>query len=298
MKGNQNMRINFRKIGVGLFATILTPLMLASGVFAWGPENRPSYKMNAPADHAVFNSITDNPAVGNEFDFVRVAEKGTGDEYVSDLEIEAGKQYEVYIYYHNDASETYNDRDHNYVGAARETRLSSSFPEKLAKGEKGTITGRITSTTTNPTAVWDEAYITAKQPVTLHYVEGSAKIYNKWPTNGSVLSTQLFSSEGTYIGLNKLDGLIPGCDRFSGSVVYTIQAVIDGTEDKPVTPDPTPEQPGQPEKPEIPAELPTTGPLEIILAVVVIAMILAGILYWNKTRKTVKKVSKRAKGRK
>lgn len=307
------MKNSFKGIGISVVAAILAPLLLAQGVWAWGPE-RPTYTMNQPADHAVFNSITDNPVVGDERDFVRIVEKGTKNEYVSELNIEAGKQYEVYIYYHNDASATYNDREHNYIGGARETKMSSSFPFELAKGEVGMITGRISSTTTNPEAVWDEAYIIANQAITLHYIEGSAKIYNNWPVSGTVLSTRLFSSEGTYIGLVELDGVIPGCDAYSGAVTYTIQAVAkdvpepEDPEDPegPVVPDPTEPTPDPiptpddptPVDPEVPSELPTTGPLEITLAVVVVVIIVAGVLYWRKTQKAVKKVTTRAKGKK
>ena len=41
--------------------------------------------------------------------------------------------------------------------------------------------------------------------------------------NGSVLSESLFSEEGTFLGLNELNGVILGCDEYSGSIVYTIQ---------------------------------------------------------------------------
>lgn len=143
----------------------------------------------------MFNSIIDNAAVGDERDFVRIEEKGSGRDYSSEIILEAGKQYEVYIYYHNDASETYNDQAHDLVGVARDVRLSSDFPKRLAANERQAVTGRITSTTTNPEAVWDEAYVTAKEAMTLHYVTGSAKIYNQWASNGSTLSINLFSPE-------------------------------------------------------------------------------------------------------
>lgn len=88
--------------------SLIAPLVLTSATFAWGPE-RPTYTNEHPADHAVFNSITNNAAVGDERDFVRIEEKNSGRPYTSAIEVEAGKQYEVYIYYHNDASKTYND---------------------------------------------------------------------------------------------------------------------------------------------------------------------------------------------
>lgn len=188
----------------------------------WGPE-RPTYTNEKPADHATFNSITDNAAVGDERDFVRIEEKSSGRPYSSDVTIEAGRQYEVYIYYHNNASSTYNDEAHDYAGVARDVRLAASFPSELSAGETGIVSATISASNTDPVAVWDGAYITAKEDVTLSYVEGTAKIYNDWDVNGSVLSTNLFSDEGTFLGLNELNGIVLGCDEYSGAVVYTIQ---------------------------------------------------------------------------
>lgn len=288
------MKINLKRSGllVAILAMLALPLGGASTVLAWGPE-RPTYKMDAPADHATFNSITDNSLMGDERDFVRIVEKGTENEYSSDLTIEPGKQYQVYIYYHNDASETLNTMAHQQVGVAKEVRMISDFPDKLAKNERGAVIGKITSTSTSPEAVWDEAYITAKEALTLHYVEGSAKIYNYWHQDGKLLSTKLFSPDGTYIGTSEMNGIVFGCDRFSGSVRYTIQAVADptATPDEPTTPD-------TPVEPELPKELPKTGPVEIILAIVILGAIIAAIVYWYKTHKKVKKTTKKARGRK
>lgn len=188
----------------------------------WGPE-RPIYTNERPAAFAVFNSIVDNALVGDERNFVRIEEKSSGRPYSSNIEIEAGKQYEVYIYYHNDASESYNGKEHKYAGVARNVRLSTMFPTVLSAGERGAVTGKIMSDNTVPAAVWDAAHITAKQDMTLHYVSGSAKIYNQWDANGSVLAMAFFSPRGVLIGLNELNGVILGGSKYSGQVVYTIQ---------------------------------------------------------------------------
>ena len=277
-------------LALGL-AAALTAVLPLTGVSAWGPE-RPTYTNEQPADHATFNSITNNAAVGDERDFVRIEEKSSGRPYSSDITIEPGKQYEVYIYYHNDASMTYNGAEHDYVGVARDVRLLSNFPDELSAGERGVVNGIISSSNAEPEMVWDEAYITASEDMTLHYVEGSAKIYNDWGVNGSVLSINLFSDEGTFLGLNELNGVILGCDEYSGQVVYTIQTYA--VEDN------TPVEPGEPVEPtpEVPEELPNTGPFEIGLAIVIVVALAAAIAYWVHTRKAVKHVTKRAKGKK
>lgn len=124
---------NLRMGVTGMIAAVLcVPMVLGQAVQAWGPE-RPTYTNENPAEHAVFNSITNNAAVGDERDFVRIEEKNSGRPYSSEIILEAGKQYEVYIYYHNDASETYNDEAHKFAGVARDVRLSSGFPHSLEK---------------------------------------------------------------------------------------------------------------------------------------------------------------------
>lgn len=196
-------------------------------VLAWGPE-RPTYTMKEPADHAVFNSITDNAAIGDEREFVRIAEVRTDNKknkYTTNLEIEAGKDYEVYIYFHNDASATLNDKEHDYKGVAMNTRFSTDFPSKLGAMETGEVYGAFSSTSTDPKKVWDTAKITAKEDMTLHYVTGSAKIHNGWNANGSIISTKMFSNEGTFIGMNELNGMIFGCDEFSGHITYKIRTM-------------------------------------------------------------------------
>lgn len=289
---------NLGKIGASLAVALAT--VISPSALAWGPE-RPTYTNEHPADHAVFNSITNNAAVGNERDFVRIAEKGNGSAYVSELTIEPGKQYEVYIYYHNDASETYNDATHNYIGVARDTRLSSIFPASLKAGERGQVDGTISSSTTNPAKVWDEAYITAKEALTLHYVTGSAKLYNRNNSGTNLAAERLFSQEGVLLGLSELNGIILGCAQFSGHIVYTIQT--EAVDTPTPTPDPEPEPEPEPEpdpqpEPEIPEELPTTGPAEVALAIVLIVVIVAGLAYWYFSSKRVKKMATKAKGRK
>lgn len=207
-------------------------LMVAGGIAAndmasaWGPE-RDTYTNANPAPQAVFNSITDNAAVQDERDFVRIVEvrnDGKKNEYVNELSIRGGYDYEVYIYYHNDASASYNTVEENYKGVARNVKVSAAFPESLGAGERGQVDAIISADRTLIPKVWDEAYITAEEKVTLTYVEGSAKIFNGGEANGSLLTTDLFSAEGTLLGYNTLNGVVYGCDEYSGHIVYKIHA--------------------------------------------------------------------------
>jgi len=214
-----------------IFVSALTLAMLGGAAVggsasAWGPE-RDTYTNANPAPQAVFNSITDNAAVGDERDFVRIVEvheDGTKDAYVNDLTIKGGHDYEVYIYYHNDASASYNTAEENYKGVARNVKVSAAFPESLKAGERGQVDAIISADRTLAPKVWDEAYITAEENVTLAYITDSAKLLNGGEANGSLLTTDLFSAEGTLLGYNVLNGVVYGCDEYSGHIVFRIRA--------------------------------------------------------------------------
>lgn len=123
-------------------ATMILSQAVAPAAMAWGPE-RQTYTMNTPASKATFNSITDNAAVGDERDFVRIVEKGTNGTYTSDLTIEAEKEYEVFIYFHNDASTTYNDPAHNYVGWRRIRGCRRRSRRAWRRGKSGRFSGEL-----------------------------------------------------------------------------------------------------------------------------------------------------------
>ena len=234
MKNNTKLKLlSLSAASIGLS---LATFMSAS---AWGPE-RTTFTMEKPASYPVFNSITDNPTIGDERDFVRVGEiNAEVTDLKNEVEIVPGRQYLVYVYFHNNASATLNDSAHNHSGVAVRTRMASTFSTVLTPTERGTVSATITADNTKPLSVWDEAYMTTKtDKVLLHYVAGSAKIYNDWKANNSVVPSSLFTEEGTLIGLNALNGIIPGCEEYHGVVSYVLQAEeLGGSIDKAVSKD-------------------------------------------------------------
>lgn len=225
---NKIKKIFSSKLMVLLASTFFGGMVLVSSSFAWGPE-RPTYTNDSPASYATFNSITDNAAVGDERNFVRVGEVGSSDPYTDTIEVEPGKEYEVYIYYHNNAASNTNSTGY---GMATNTKVASAYPTILNVNEQGMVSGVISWSYVNPSddsintgTVWDEAYLTTKTSgVVLRYKTGSAIIHNAGAANGSVLPTNLFTEEGTPIGYNKLAGTIPGCAEYSGYITYTLVA--------------------------------------------------------------------------
>ena len=235
-----NFRLKLKKIKIPALATIaviIATVVVATGfstTSAWGPE-RPTYTNKKPADYATFNSITDNAAVGDERNFVRIREAGTSNNYVDELEVIPGHEYEVYIYYHNDAA---SDTNASGVGVATNTRMSSAYPTVVNSNERGMVSGIISWSYVTPSdpndaktgTVWDEAYVTSKtNGVVLRYKTGTATIHNGGAANGRVLPTALFTTEGTPLGYNKLTGTLPGCAEYSGYVSYILVAENPGS---------------------------------------------------------------------
>ncbi len=240
MKHSINHKSRLGVFGVlGAVATIGASLLGLTSVSAWGPE-RSTFTMQDPATYPTFNSITDNPTIGDERDFVRIGEINADvTDLKNEVEVVPGRQYLVYVYFHNNASSTFNDSAHNHSGVAVQTRMSTSFSTVLTPSSKGKVTATITASNSNPTSVWDEAYFTTTtEKVLMHYVSGSAKIYNDWGANGSVMPSSLFTEEGTLLGLNTLNGVIPGCEEYHGVVSYVLQAEeLGGSIDKTVSKD-------------------------------------------------------------
>ena len=212
-----------RRLTVAGFAALMLAVLAPVVAFAGGPT-RDTYTMKEPADHVTFNSITDNPTLGDERNFVRVAEAGANGVFSDEVKIVPGKEYEVYIGYHNNAASSLNASG---VGMAMDARISSQFPSTVSASNKGKVSAIISATNATPKEVWDEAYFTtdSKADVILRYVEDSATIYNGGALNGTKLGGEyLFSEKGIYIGYNKLSGKLPGCAEYSGHIIYRVRA--------------------------------------------------------------------------
>ena len=203
-------------LGVAIIATLIAGVALSGSAFAHAAEN--------PADYVTFNSITNNPTVGDERNFVRIRQAGTGN-FVDEINIVPGQEYEVYIYYHNNAKSSLNSRENSFRGIALDAKLNTIVPSKLGKGQKGFVRAEISARNSRPQKVWDEAVIhSPSQNVVLRYVQGSAKITTKGAVNGQNLSGENLFGAGTNLGYDSLNGILPGCDQYSGVITYRFKA--------------------------------------------------------------------------
>ena len=198
--------------------------VLAEGEDSWGPTDRETFTWQTPSTYVTFNSITDNPTLGDERNFVRVREAGTGT-YGDSVDIEVGKTYEVYIYVHNNSSANLNSSGE---GLAQNVTLSTILPEKIENGQSGIVKATISASNATPQSVWDTAYLTNKSGKTVYmrYVYDSAVITNAGSASGSILDADsLFSENGAFLAYSSnYWGVIPGCNEYAGYVTYQVVA--------------------------------------------------------------------------
>lgn len=258
------MKIKFKKPRArkfGKFSLLLIPLFVTSislsvnlpsnqanaeDIDSWGPQNRATFSWEDPSDYVTFNSIIDNPLLGDERNFVRIRKAGSTEASKDNINLEIGQQYEVSIWFHNDAKAKLNKSENNYVGLSTNTRVLVDQPAVVHAGNNAVIKGTISSNNANPQAVWDMAFAYSDTTVALNYVPNSATIHLDTPgtydaarggwfdaegfqtVNGEVLDADaLFGFDG-YGGAklaywNDSWGTVPACNEYLGYVTYLIQ---------------------------------------------------------------------------
>lgn len=202
-------------------AIVAAAVLVPAALFAWGPD-RPTFTMEHPASYVTFNSITNNAQHGDERNFVQIKDASASDStYAEDVNLQPGKDYEVFVFYHNNAASNLNDAAHNYQGVAKDAFMRVQMPATVNAGEKARITGFVGASNANPAQVWDEAYGSASGNYALRYVPGSATIHSNGAVNGKTLPDNLYTT-GTPLGYDALDGTLPGCNQYAGYVTFKI----------------------------------------------------------------------------
>lgn len=187
-------------------------------IMAWGPE-RPTYTTQNPAPHVTFNSITNNPAHGDERNFVQVkAADAPNSAYAEQVNLEAGKEYDVYIYYHNNAKTSLNASG---AGIAQDAYVRAALPAVVDGSAE--VVGHVGAANAQPKDVFDEATFKSDGQVALRYVPGSATIQSFGAVDGKKLPDSVVTT-GAPLGYDALDGKLPGCEEFAGYVTLRVKA--------------------------------------------------------------------------
>lgn len=206
----------------GIMAVLAGAVLVPATLLAWGPD-RPTYTMDDPAPHVAFNSMTDNPKHGDERNFVQVRNLTDNGKFGENVTLTPGKEYEVSVYYHNNAASNLNSAERGYKGIALNTRMKVQMPATVKSGQQARFDASITADNATPGKVWDEAYgkNTSNGVVALRYVPNSAKVTSNGAVHGKTIDlNSLASGNGALLGYDKLDGKIPGCFEYAGYVTY------------------------------------------------------------------------------
>ncbi|PKM60701.1 MAG: hypothetical protein CVU99_06665 [Firmicutes bacterium HGW-Firmicutes-4] len=180
----------------------------------WGPE-RSTYTVTKPADHVTFNSITDNPNIGDERNFVGIRESGTNEKWTDNMVVEKGKTYRVRMYVHNNAATNLNLVAEN---------VTAKINLPTITGTEIAVSGYLNSSNAMPEEIYDGAVFTSDEDFNLAYASGSLKYENNgFGEGGTSLSESIFTSEGTKLGYETLDGKIPGCIEYAGYVSFEVK---------------------------------------------------------------------------
>lgn len=190
-------------------AVVAIPAMLN----AWGPT-RQTFTIEKPATYVEFNSITNNPNIGDERNFVGIREKGTTGLWQDKVKAQPGKEYVVRMYVHNNAAENLNLM-------ARDVNAMFYLPNTSAKSHQ--VNGFLRSSNAKTKEIYDHATFTGDENFKIAYVDGSIKYYNNANGNGFNIPDSLFTSAGAKLGYKKMDGNIPGCFQYAGYLTFTVR---------------------------------------------------------------------------
>ena len=196
-----------------ILAVTLATVTVAT-TLAWGPS-RDTYTVEKPADHVVFNSITNNPVDGDERNFSRAKD---GTTWTDNVKVQPGREYKVRLVVHNNAADNLNLK-------AKNTRASASVP--TTTGKSVSISNFVSADNAQPQRVWDDVSFTSDRNFNLVYVPGSARIYNNGYAaggSGKALPDSIVTSAGAVLGYKEAgDGIIPGCFKYLSYVEYTVK---------------------------------------------------------------------------
>jgi hypothetical protein len=187
-------------------AMVAAAVIIPAVVFAWGP-NRETFTIDNPSDHVQFNSITNNPNIGDERNFVGIREVGSSNVWHDNMNVQDGKEYFVRMYVHNNAASSLNLVAEN---------VTAKFNLPTTTGKSVQVNGFLSASNVGAdkngnagayAEVYDHATFNSDKNFNLAYVGGSLKYENNvFGPNGTALPETIFTSAGAKLGYDKLDG--------------------------------------------------------------------------------------------
>lgn len=205
-----------------LSAVFVAAIVVPATLMAWGPE-RPTFTIEHPADRITFNSITNNPNIGDERNFVGIREFGTNNLWDDEMNVQEGKSYTVRMYVHNNAATSLNLVAQN---------VTAKFNLPTTTGKSIQVNGFLSASNATPQEVYDHARFVSDKDFNLAYQPGTLKFENNaFGAAGTPISESVFTSAGAKLGYDKLDGKIPGCFQYAGYLSFVVKPQFGGQSD-------------------------------------------------------------------
>jgi hypothetical protein len=161
----------------------------------------PSGQCIAP-DHVVFDSIANDPAVGNEAYFMRAKVLGSPGSMQGRVNVKVGDTVLVRALIQNDAAI---DGAHSKSLVARDTRFNLSIPTNSSS--ELPLIGHISASNAVPQHIYDTILLYAKTRFSIEYDWGTAVLANR-AYKGLALSDDIMG-EGALVGSGRLAGIFP-----------------------------------------------------------------------------------------
>ena len=212
----------------GVAAAVTIPVMTG----AWGPS-RATFTMAHPANYVTFNSITDNPDVGDERNFLRVRDSderywgaGTTNGWTDTISnMQEGHTYDVRMYVHNNGVED------KFLAENVKAHINLPTAEDVY-GKQFEVNGYLYASNAKPNEIWDN--IVLKSDKAFHVKVVSAKYYNNVrteATSGFDLGSEVYTAKGegtgALLGFDQMNGYMNSCLKYSGYVLLKIQPVFE-----------------------------------------------------------------------
>ncbi len=188
----------------------------------WGPP-RSTFTTKKPAPYVVFNSIVDNPAHGDERNFVQCRDKSDKGGWNDELIAHDGSTYECYAWFANNvASNLDNDNPAARMHNAR-VRIIDQDEFAYNPGIVGFLSAN------NAITVWDSCNFLAPGRITIDYIPDTARMFTtETPEKGLSLAEHrgegLAGQEGLLLGESKQDGIIK---QKTGYVLFDVKVTLE-----------------------------------------------------------------------
>lgn len=188
---------------------------------SWGPEREMFTIDQEGSPYPAFNSISDNPDLGDERNFVglrRETSANVPNVWSDDVWAELGDTFIMRVYVNNAGADASGGVSAGRLQGVRlQVGMSTGTREVSVYGVLSAV---------NATTVWDGA--------TIHLEDGAAVVFepehallenNAHPDGGLQLGAEAFSSEGVQLGYEDMDGVIKPGYQYAAYVTYRLSVV-------------------------------------------------------------------------